>query len=224
MSDLVKIPSASAEYLGRFDRPYLRLLTDDRRRVIESIVTALLPFNFRLANTELVTTGTLADNRVIFRIPERGISFQFGAEEYRFGKDGSSWSTAGKDAEVWHAAESALLTESGANVESCEITLMMHLQLLSRTRDQVLEPFIPEPFKQLLIEREAQAFGCHLRFADGGDVLLDHSLAYANGIFLRLTSHFKGQPTRNDILAKVRSDQEKVFGMLDIQEASEGNQ
>lgn len=135
MSDLVKISSASAEYLARFDRPYLRLLTDDRPRVIESIVTALLPFNFRLANAELVTTGTLADNRVIFRIPERGISFQFGAEEYRFGKEGSSWATMAKDSEVWHAAEGALLMESGAKVQSCEVTLMMHLQLLSRTRD-----------------------------------------------------------------------------------------
>ena len=125
MSELVKNFSASAEYLARFDRP----------RVIISIVTALLPFNFRLANAELVTTGTLADNRVIFRIPERGISFQFGAEEYRFGKEGSSWATMAKDSEVWHAAEGALLMESGAKVQSCEVTLMMHLQLLSRTRD-----------------------------------------------------------------------------------------
>ena len=125
MSELVKKFSASAEYLARFDRP----------RVIISIVTALLPFNFRLANAELVTTGTLADNRVILRIPERGISFQFGAEEYRFGKEGSSWATMAKDSEVWHAAEGALLMESGAKVQSCEVTLMMHLQLLSRTRD-----------------------------------------------------------------------------------------
>ncbi len=221
MPELVKIPLASAEYAARFDRPYIGLLASDRTKVFESIVTALLPFKFRLANTEFVTTGTPADNRVIFRIPERGISFQFGAEEYKFVKDGSSWSTEAADVEVWRAAETALLTESGAKVESCSVNLAMHLQLLSKTRDQVLAPFIPGPFKELLIERQVQTFGCHLRFADGGDVLLDYSLAYANGIFLRLLSQFKGQPPQPDILAKVRSDQVQVFRVLDVKEATE---
>ena len=55
-------------------------------------------------------------------------------------------------------------------------------------------------------------------------MLHDHSLAYAYGIFPRLTSNCKGKPTRNDILTKVRSDEEKGFGMLDIKDASEGNQ
>ena len=220
MSELVKIPAASSEYVARFDRPYVGFIFDDRPKVFERIVTALLPFNYRLANTELVTTGTPADHKVIFRIPERGISFQFGAEEYRFGKEGSSWATAAEDTEVWSAAEAALLTESGAKIGSCSIALGMHLQLLSKTRDQVLAPFMPEPFKQLLIERQAQTFGCHMRFADGGDLLLDYSLLYANGIFLRLSSQFRGRPPGPDILAKVRSDQDKVFGMLGIQEAA----
>ena len=81
MSDLVKIPMASVEYVARFDRPYLGLIANDRPRVFEAVVSALLPFNFRLANTEIVSTGTMADHKVIFRLPERGITFQFGAEE-----------------------------------------------------------------------------------------------------------------------------------------------
>ncbi|MGO4884672.1 MAG: hypothetical protein ACLP59_28205 [Bryobacteraceae bacterium] len=218
MPDLVKIPMASAEYLARFDRPYVGLIALDRPRIFEAVVAALLPFNFRLTNTELVTAGSLADHKVIFRLPDRGISFQFGAEEYRFGKDGSSWSTAEEDAGVLLAAERALLEGSGAKVESCLATIAMHLQPLAKTREEILAPFVPEPLKPLMTNRHAQTFANHLKWADG-DVLLDFSLALANGIFLRLSSLFKGQPPLTDILNKVRSDEEVLFGILGIEEA-----
>jgi len=52
-------------------------------------VDALLPFNFHLANSDIVTTGSLADQKVNFRIPDRGITIHVTAEEYRFTKEGS---------------------------------------------------------------------------------------------------------------------------------------
>ena len=218
MSDLVKIPMASVEYVARFDRPYVGLIANERPRVFEAVVSALLPFNFRLANTEIVSTGTMADHKVIFRLPERGITFQFGAEEYRFGKEGSSWISVQEDAQVLLAAERALLDGSGAKVESCSVTLAMHLQPLAKTREEILAPFLPEPFKPLVKQHQTHTFGNHLKWPDG-DVLLDFSVAFANGIFLRLTSQFKGQPLLPDILTKVRSDEETLFGILGIEEA-----
>lgn len=219
MPDLIKISVSSAEYLARFDRPYVGLIANDRPRVFEAVVAALLPFGFKLANTEIVTTGTLADHKVIFNLPERGISFQFGAEEYRFGKDGASWNTVEEDTKVLFAAERALLEEGGAKIESCLVTLAMHLQPLFKRREEILAPFMPEPFKLLLTGRQAQTFGNHLKWSDG-DVLLDFSVALANGIFLRLSSQFKGQQPQLDILAKVRSDQEMLFRILGIEEAT----
>ena len=219
MPEPVKIPMACAEYRARFERPYIGLIANDRPRVFEAVVAALLPFKFRLANTEIVTTGTAADHKVIFKIPERGISFQFGAEEYSFGKEGSSWSMAGEDAQVLVAAERALMEGSGASVESCMLTIAMHLQPLAKTREEILAPFVPAPFKAFMTQRQAQTFGNHLKWADG-DVLLDFSVGFANGIFLRLTSQFKGQPPLADILAKVRSDEEAVFGILGVEAAT----
>src|SRR5579864_8964881 len=116
MPELVKIPMASAEYQARFDRPYVGLIARDMARVLEAVVAALLPFGFRLENTEVVTTRTPADHKVIFKIPERGISFQFGAEEYKFTKEGSSWGAADEDSQVLVAAERALLENSGAKI------------------------------------------------------------------------------------------------------------
>jgi len=221
MAELVNIPAASADIVARFDRPYIGLLAGDKIRVFEALLTALLPFNFRLANTEIVTTGKPAEERVVFKIPERGITFQFGPEEYRFTKDGAAWSTAEEDAKVWSAAETALLTHSGAKVAACTATLAMHLVLLSKTRDEVIAPFIAAPYKQFT-DQQPKAFGSHIRFADGREVLFDHSLAYANGIFVRISAELEGNPPIIEILAKMQAEQQRVFQMLDVQEGTAG--
>ena len=221
MPDLVKIATASAEYQARFDRPYIGLLGNDRPRVFEAVVAALLPFQFRLANTEFVTAGTLADQKVVFRLPEKGISFQFGAEECRLAKQDAWWSTSDEYGEVLNAAERALLESSGAKVASCMVTLAIHLQPLTKTREEILAPFVPQPFKKFMNDRKAQTFGNHLKWSDGGDVLLDFSIAFANGIFLRLSTPFQGRPSLPVILAKVRRDEEQLFEILGIEEDSD---
>jgi hypothetical protein len=221
MPELVKIPLASAEYLARFERPCVGFIANDRLRAFEAVLAALLPFNLRLANTEIVTTGTPADNKVIFRIPERGISFQFGAEEYRFNTEFSAWSTADEDGQVLLAAERALMEGSRVQVVSCVVTVAMHLQPLTKTREELLAPFVPEPFKTFMTQRQARRYGNHLQWADG-DVLLDFSVGFANGIFLRFTSQFNGHPPLSEVLAKVRSDQDTLFGILGVEEAGNG--
>jgi hypothetical protein len=218
MPELVIIPSSSAEYEARFERPYIGFISYDRARAYEAVLTALLSFNLRLENTEIVTTGTPANHKTIFRIPERGISFQFGAETYKFNKDFSFWAAANEDGQILLAAERALMEGSGAKVASCRVVVAMHLQPLSKPREEILAPFIPEPFKIFMTQRQTQSYGNHFLFADG-DVLLDFSVGFANGIFLRFSSRFMGHPPLSEILAKVRSDQAALFGLLGVEEA-----
>jgi hypothetical protein len=219
MAELVKIPYATSEYQARFERPYIAFIGQDRPRVFEAVLTALLPFDLRLENTEIVATGTPADHKTIFRIPERGIRFEFGAQDYKLTKELANWSTAEADGEILLAAERALMEGSGAKIVSCIATVAMHLQLLARPREEILAPFLPDPFKVFLPQRQVQTYGHHFKFADG-EVLLDFSLAFANGIFLRFSSHFTGHPPLADVLAKVRSDQDTLFGILGVEEAA----
>jgi hypothetical protein len=223
MPELVKIPAATADIVMRFDRPYIGLLVGEKVKVFEALVTALLPFGFRLANTEIIAGGKPAEERVVIRIPERGITFQFGAEEYQLTKDGAAWSTAAEDAAVWNAAETAFITGSRAVVVSCTATLAVHLLPLSKTRAEVIAPFISAPFNQLA-DKQPKAFGAHIRFADGGEVLFDYSVPYANGIFLRLSTHLEGKPSIPDILAKMRTEQQHVLKILDVRDETEENE
>jgi hypothetical protein len=219
MPDLIKIPAASAEMQARFERPYIGFIGSDRPRAVEAVVSALMPFNFRLSNTELVTTGSLADHKVIFKLPDRGITFQFGAEEYRFTKDGSNWETANEDIRVLMAAEHALLEGTAAKVTRCLTTVAVHLQPLTKPREEVLAPFFPEPFRACMPEGKADTFAAHLKWANG-DILIDFSTMFANGIFLRFSSQFDGHPPLAEILTKVRNDEEAIFAILGVQEAS----
>ena len=219
MGELVQIRFASAEYQARFERPYIGFISLERLRAFEAVFSALLPFNLRLENTEVVSTGTPADHKTIFTIPERGIRFEFGAEEYRFNKDALSWTTAENDGQILLAAEHALMDGSSAKVAWCMVRVAMHLQLLTKPREEILSHFIPEPFKTFMTQRPAISYGNHLILADG-DVLLDFSAVIANGIFLRYSSNFNGHPPLSEVLAKVRSDQAALFGVLNIEEAT----
>jgi hypothetical protein len=219
MAELVQIPLANAEYVARFERPYIGFIANERARVIEVVFNALLPFNMRLADIDTVNTGSPAEHKVTFRIPGRSITFEFGAEEYKFNKDRLTSASASDDEQILLAAERALLEGNSAKVASCMLTVAMHMQPLNKTRDEILAPLVPEPFKDLKKQRQAWSFGNHMRFEDG-DILLDFSVGFANGIFVRLTSFFPGHPPLSEIIAKLRSDKEALFGILGVEEAA----
>ena len=217
MAELVKIPFSSTEFQAIFERPHIAFIGRDWAKVFEEVFTALLPFNLLLANTEIVNTGKVADHKAIFRLADRGITFQFSAEGYRFSKEFASWATAEDDGQILLAAERALMEGSTAKVGACSVTAGIHIQPLNTSREEILAPFIPEPFKVLMGKRQTRAYATSFRFADG-DVLIDFSVGFANGIFLRFSSSFNGHPPLPEILAKVRDDQAALFGILDIEE------
>ena len=117
------------------------------------------------------------------------------------------------------AAERALLEGGEATVAQSIVTLAIHLQLLAKPREEVLAPFFPAPLRALLKERKADTHGNHLKWADG-DVLIDFSAVFANGIFLRHSCQFAGHPPLEQILTKVRNNEDALFAILGVQEAS----
>jgi hypothetical protein len=85
-----------------------------------------------------------------------------------------------------------------------------------KQREEVLAPFIPVPF-HVWTERNALSYGNHLRWANG-DLLLDFSAVYANGIFLKFSCRFDGHPPTQEMLEKVQSEENAIFQLLGIQE------
>jgi hypothetical protein len=216
MPSLIKILYSTAEYQARFARPAIQLIAE-KAGPVQAVVDALLPFGFQFANTE--TGGVLAAHRTTFRIPERSIVFQFGAEECRFTKDASNWATAEEDIKVLAAAESAVLAQ-GAEVTARSVTVAMHLQLLETPRAEILSRFSPEPlYKNVPEGYQPTQFAVAVKLVHGS-ILVDHSATVANGIFVRVTSEFDATPSLLEIMAKVRLDEQFLFGVLDVEEVN----
>jgi hypothetical protein len=216
MPELVKIPLAATDYVAHYERPDTGFFFERRQAVFERILDAWLPYNLRLANIEIVA-GAVAEQKVIVKLPERRITFQFGGEEYKFIKEGSSWATAKEDGEIFSAAEAALLEQSDVKIKGGQVNVAMHLQPITKTREEILAPFMPEPFKFLVRKREVKSHGNHIRFA-GGDVLLDYSAGYANGIFMRYSSETVGHQPIEKILEQVYSYEKELFEILGVEE------
>jgi hypothetical protein len=218
MAEQVKISLGTAEYVVGFDRPYVGLIGTERQRVVEAIVLALRPFGMGLNNVEILATGPLRNHKTVFRLPERWISIEVSAEEYKLVKENALWATAENDVAVLVAAQEAILKESGAAVAEGGVSIGMHAQPMTKRREEILAPFMVAPLKDFLTEREVRSFGNHARWAEG-DFLLDFSLVVANGIYIRLTRRFAAGAKAADVLEKLREEQETVFGILGIEEA-----
>jgi hypothetical protein len=214
MPSLIKIPYSTVEYQARFARPVIQLIAE-KAAPIQAVVDALIPFGFQFVNTE--TDGMLSAHKTTFRLPDRNIVFHFGAEECRFTKNASNWNTADEDLQVLIAAESAVLAQ-GAEVRTRSVAVAMHLQLVETPRSEILSRFAPEPFfKNVPAEYQPIQFGTAVTLAHGS-ILVDHSATVANGIFVRFAQEFDAIPSLLDIMAKVRRDEEFLFGVLDVEE------
>lgn len=223
MAAIIRVLNAAAEYQARFPKPLLRLVAD-RGDTIQAVVDALLPFGFRLTNTDVLSQGGIAEQKVGFRLPERNLGFQFGAEGCFFAKDGASWATAEEDLAVLKAAENAVLTSNDvALIAVRTVTIAMHLQLLDTPREEILARFAPTPFyQQSLTPPPGRAGYTPIGHAvlvkwKGGAVLVDESVVIANAIFVRLTSEIQGG-TMRDLFEKLYRDEEYLFNILGVEE------
>jgi hypothetical protein len=68
--------------------------------------------------------------------------------------------------------------EVAAYARPSDNSVGISMQLLTKPREEVLAPFIPEPFRGW---RKAVSYGNHLKW--DGDLLLDFSPVFANGAF-----------------------------------------
>ena len=216
MPNLVNIPAASVEYVGRFERPCIRLIAN-WSDTLQAVIDVLLPFGFELSNMDL-TAGRPVEHKASFRLPERNCAFHFTAESISFNKDGADWGTAANDLELLRAVEQAVLINAGARLASRTITLSMHLQFLDKPREEIISEFFAEFFRAGSGEYKPIQHGAFLKW-ESGNVLFDNSVAYANGLFVRMQSVAPFSRPLEYAMEKLRRDEAFVFSLVNAEEA-----
>jgi hypothetical protein len=218
MPELVKIPFSEAFYVGRYARPDVGFFFARRQKVFEGILDAWIPAGLKLANVEAnFGPANVGEHKITFKLPERRITLQFGPDEYTFRKEGSSWETAEVDALLWEQAEAAILDDSEIVIASGQATVAMHLEPTTKQREEILAAFVPDRLQGIATDRQANAFGSHLRFPDG-EILIDFSVVVPNGIYVRFSSFFKGRQPMKAVLEKLHADEHSYFALLGVAE------
>lgn len=217
MPEKVRIPQAVGEITVQFATPRIDLIGSAMSATVERIADAWIPFGFRLRDLEILSTGAPVDHGVSFKLPSEGIQFQFGAEKYVYRKEQASLMGAEKDLAPLLAAEGVLLAGKMENVSSCVARVAMHLQVETCTTHELLAPLFPAPLRNILGDSPPMSFGNHLVW-DGGDLLVDFSVPFANAIFVRFSTHFDGKPEVAEMLSQVRRKHAAILEALGVEE------
>lgn len=219
MSEKIVIPYSFAEYVARFRQPAIKFLGGDRVAVVQAVVDAWSPWDFKISNIELRTEGNLAEQGINFKLPDHGVSCFVTATECRFNKDNASWSAEGEILKLLEAARNAVLASTGAGIATQVLTLSMHFQPRTKPNKSILGALAAPTLTRLYSSDEPIAYAYILKW-NNSSLTLDASINFANGIFLRLSHEFDDKAHLGQIAKQLREDQLNVFRMLDVEEAA----
>jgi hypothetical protein len=219
MPEKIVIPYSFADYVARFRRPAIKFLGGDRVAVVQAIVDAWSPWDFKISNMELRTEGNLAEQGINFKLPDRGVSFFVTAMECRFNKENASWSAKDETLELLGAVQKAALESTSAEIATQALTLSIHFQPRTKSSKSILGALAVPAITRLYSSDEPTAYTYILKW-NNSSVALDGSINFANGIFLRLSHEFDDKADLGQIAKQLREDELSVFRMLDVEEVA----
>ncbi len=127
MAELITIPISYFELSVIFQRPNLKLWAD-RADVVQGLFDVLAPWNVKIEDIEIRTTGTIPEQGINIKIPQKQAAFFFGAAHCKFSRDGVDWATAEETIQILDTALSNLLRLSGVAIGTQQTVIALHFQ------------------------------------------------------------------------------------------------
>jgi hypothetical protein len=208
MPEKVTIPISFLEYDAEFVRPIFAALMD-RASIVQAIFDAMSPWKLEIDNVEPITSGKPSEQGIKFKIPEKKVTFLFGAGSCRFTKDDADWASAEETIGILAAALDALKASSGAAFSAQHVAFALHIQPKKAKFLDLLKPFLSPILQEL--EGEGVKW-------DRRRVVLDGSGALANALFLKFEREFDGSSNLREIAIQMKTDEDTLFKILDIEE------
>jgi hypothetical protein len=209
------------EYTAAFKRPLFGAPSPPHA-LIAGVLDALEPLGYAFGGVEITAPQTqtlnLGDLAVIFRrahpaVPAR--SFALSLSKIYVRAENLDWAEADQFAASHVAAVQAVREKGGAEIQSQQLVVQMHIQLKERSRKDVTVPLL-SPVALKLLEGEPDFSGVVL-YQGKAVLVIDASAAYANGLFVRISREHPAHATLQDLAAALRADEERVFGVLGLE-------
>lgn len=215
-----EIPYSLLEYTAEFKGPILEGMSVPAR-IIAAVLDALQPSGYNLdgveANTQVrkLSEYSIIFNRTTPARPSRSLTLGLG--KVHIAAENLDWSDSVQFISEQDAALGAIRTVSGAEFVSQKVVVGMHIQLKEKERKDVTAPLLSSVAFRLL-EGDADSSGVILM---GGKtvIVIDNSLALANGLFVRISQDHQGEASLAEIAERLRRDEQRMFDVLGLEGA-----
>jgi hypothetical protein len=211
----VAIPISFIELVVAYSRPDI-MAFNDRAGMVQSIFDALLPWNPKLDDVELLTTGKLSEQGFNFKLPLKQVSFFFGPVSCRFTRDNADWNIAEETLAILNAGLSAFADVSHISFGAKTAAVAVHLQPATGNFIELLSPFLSPNLAS--VEQEPVRTMAVIVKWDKRKLTLDGSGVLANGVFLKFEREFDNTAAFEDIAQQLKIDEDQLFGVLGVEE------
>ncbi|MGD1082550.1 MAG: hypothetical protein ABR881_29905 [Candidatus Sulfotelmatobacter sp.] len=210
-----EIPYSMLEYTAALKRPILEAWAVPAH-LVAVVLDALDPFGFKPDGVELKTRAEkLTENAIVFRRTPAGVTFTVGVEKVVIVAENLDWSDADQFMRAARAGLDAVLQKGKADIRLQHLVLGIHIQLKTRPRQEVTAPLLsPETLK--LLDGELKMPGVILQ-REKCSIVIDGSLAFANGLFVRINREHAPIAAFEQMAEVLRNDEKQLFDLLGLE-------
>lgn len=210
-----EIPLAFLEYTAVFKKPILGAVPVPAE-LIATILDALGPFGFTLEGVETKThPEKLSEYALVFRRSVPGVTFTLHLGKLIIGAENLDWTDAEQFIAGVRAGVGAILQKTRAEIQSQHLALHMHVQLKAKPREQVTAPLL-SPTALQLMDGEIKFPGIIL-LRDKASIIIDGSVPYANGLYVRIIREHPGDRSFEQISEMLLADEKQLFDTLGLE-------
>lgn len=210
-----EIPYSMLEYSCFFKRPILEAWAVPAH-LVAAVLNTLDPFGFKPDGVELKTRAEkLTDNVILFRRTPAGVTFTIGVEKLVIAAENLDWSDADQFMKGARSGLDVVLQKGKAEIRSQHLVLGIHIQLKTKPRQEVTAPLLsPETLK--LLDGELKMQGVIVQ-REKCSIVIDGSLAFANGLFVRINREHAPSVDFNRMSEVLRNDEMQLFDLLGLE-------
>jgi hypothetical protein len=213
-----EIPYSHLEYTAVFKKPIIEAWSPPTR-LVAAILDSLQPSGYNLDGVETnVQSRKLDEYSIVFRrttpaAPARSLTLAM--DKAFVAADNLDWTEAEQFISGQSAALNAIREVGGAEIQSQQLVVGIHIQLKDRPRKDVTAPLLSSAASQL-IDGEADFSGVVL-LREKTILLVDASLGLANGLFVRISREHPPEATFEKQGEILRNDEQRIFDVLGLE-------
>lgn len=213
-----EIPYSVLEYTAVFRKPIIEAWAS-QANLIAAVLNALEPWGFHFDGVEVKThTEKLNEYGIVFRRTTPvtpGQSLMLGLGKLVVTAENLDWTGAEQFIAGQSAALNAIRQAGRAEIQSQHLGLGMHIQLATKPRKDATAPLLnPVAFK--LLDGEVKFPGIIL-LREKSTIVIDASIAYANGLFVRISREHPPEATLEHLAEVLHKDEEQLFEVLGLE-------